>query len=247
MKMQKWQIPMTIVLFISSFLLVYALRALAAIEPAPGAQKNDSLISMIRTQETDIKGLESDISKSRTAMDQYQKVLSVGQSSSRDLQNQVQQYKVLAGLTDVSGSGIVSTLDDNRKGYDAELIKNPGQVKPEDYTIHDKYILSIVNELRAAGAEAICVNDQRIVNSTDIRCAGAVILVNTTRLAPPYQIKAIGDPDRLSKLINQADSQFYILKQSGFPVTIDKQSHLTIPSFKGSYQFNYAHLIKEVK
>ena len=68
---------------------------------------------------------------------------------------------------------------------------------PNRYIIHYENLLYLVNDLRNAGAEGISINGQRIVVSSEIRCVGNVILVNTTRLAPPFEISAIGDPKAL--------------------------------------------------
>jgi uncharacterized protein YlxW (UPF0749 family) len=57
--------------------------------------------------------------------------------------------------------------------------------------------LKIVNEMRVSGAEAISVNDERITAMSEIRCAGTTILVNLNKIAPPFVIKATGNPQLL--------------------------------------------------
>ncbi len=239
MKYQKWQIPITLVLFISGILLVTALRALAASNATPLHQKNEKLVAMIKTQEAEIKILENNIEAKRASLDRFQRDVSLGKKELEKLQKQLQELKTLSGMTEVEGPGLTITLDDNIKEYEAAQNKNPG-LKPDDYLIHDKHILYIVNELRVGGAEAISVNDQRIVNSSDIRCVGPLILVNTTRLGPPYVIKAIGNPDNLARILALPESEYNILKMAGYPVKYEKSARLVIPPFKGSYQFTYA-------
>jgi uncharacterized protein YlxW (UPF0749 family) len=102
------------------------------------------------------------------------------------------------------------------------------------------HLLYIVNDLRAAEAEAISVNDQRVVTTTEIRCAGTTILVNTTRLAPPYIIRAIGNPDGLSSVLESPENEYNILKMAGFPVSVESSQAVLVPAYKGSYQFSYA-------
>lgn len=234
----KWQVPLTIVLFISGVLLTVALRAQKSTS-TPWHKQNENLAAMIKTQEAEIKKLENSIEAKREFLDRYQRNVSLGKKELEDLQQKLQQLKVLSGMTEVTGPGLTITLDDNIKEYEAAQSKNPG-VKPDDYLIHDKHILYIVNELRAGGAEAISVNGQRIVNSSDIRCVGPLILVNTTRLGPPYIIKAIGDPENLARVLELPESEYNILKMAGYPVKYERSSKIVIPPFKGSYQFNYA-------
>lgn len=236
--LRKWQVPLTVVLFISGVLLTIALRTQESIRP-PWHKQNESLAAMIKTQETEIKKLENSIEAKRAFLERYQREVSLGKKELESLQQKLQQLRVLSGMTEVTGPGLTITLDDNIKEYEAAQSKNPG-VKPDDYLIHDKHILYIVNELRAGGAEAISVNGQRIVNSSDIRCVGPLILVNTTRLGPPYIIKAIGDPDSLARVLELPESEYNILKMAGYPVKYERSSKIVIPAFKGSFQFNYA-------
>ena len=68
--------------------------------------------------------------------------------------------------------------------------------------IHDTDINAVVNELKAAGAEAISINSQRLIASSPVRCAGPTVFVNTTAQTPPYVIRAIGDAPTLQAAIN---------------------------------------------
>ena len=67
-----------------------------------------------------------------------------------------------------------------------------------------KNMLRIVNELRAAGAEAISINDQRLIGTSEIRCSGPTITVNGKIFAPPFIIKAIGDTKTFTLLFDHA-------------------------------------------
>lgn len=55
-------------------------------------------------------------------------------------------------------------------------------------------LLSLVNKMKDAGAEAISINGQRIITTTEISLAGNNVNINTVPTAPPYVIKAIGNP-----------------------------------------------------
>jgi len=113
---------------------------------------------------------------------------------SKDLAN----AQFLAGLTDVKGRGVIVTMDDSKLPYPKDA--PPGM--PPGNIIHDTDIGQVVNELKAAGAEAISVNDQRLVAVSPVRCAGPTIFINNTPQTPPYVIKAIGEPKTLMTAIN---------------------------------------------
>jgi len=110
----------------------------------------------------------------------------------KELSDDLAKAQFLAGLTDVKGPGIVVTLNDSKK----PMPPMPAGLAPPNI-IHDTDIASVVNELKAAGAEAISVNGQRIVAVSPVRCVGPTVMVNFTPQTPPFVIKAIGNPKTL--------------------------------------------------
>jgi uncharacterized protein YlxW (UPF0749 family) len=236
----KWQLPLTLVLFLSGLLLILALRSMASSGTLPSRTQNENLANLIKSQESQIAGIELNVSGRRNLLNTFQLNSAAGRQTLADLQNQIKQQDALAGFTDVQGPGLVISLDDNRKDAEAAENLNPAQYNPDDYLIHDQHLLYIVNDLRSAGAEAISVNDQRVVATTEIRCAGTTILVNSTRLAPPYIIRAIGNPDDLTSVLESPENEYNILKMAGFPVSEESSPAVLVPAYKGSYQFSYA-------
>lgn len=96
------------------------------------------------------------------------------------------------GATAVRGPGVVVLLEDATAGVDAA----PGEdVDPERVNARD--IQLVVNGLWAAGAEAVSVNGHRLTSMSAIRYAGEAVVVDFRSLAPPYEIRAIGDPAAL--------------------------------------------------
>ena len=77
----------------------------------------------------------------------------------------------------MKGPGVTVEMNDAQKPVGS------GQ-DPNLFIIHDDDILAVVNELFAAGAEAMCINGQRVVATTEVRCVGPVIMVNGNRVAP---------------------------------------------------------------
>jgi uncharacterized protein YlxW (UPF0749 family) len=238
--MRNWQLPLTFVLFMTGILLVSAIEALQGQEDLPTKTQSENLIAKIETQEKELSELEKQIDANRKSLDKYQESISSGKKEEESLKYQLDRLKILSGISDVEGAGIIIHLDDNNKGYEAAKNKDPEHVTANDFLIHDKHLLYIVYELREAGAEAISINGQRVVSSSDIRCMGTTIGVNTIALSPPFVIRAIGDPDRLSESLERKKSQYYSLKMAGYPASIEKQSKLIIGAYKGSYQYSYA-------
>ena len=141
-----------------------------------------------------------------------------------------------AGLTEVTGTGIIVTLDDSK------LEENSGfYVDQNDYLVHDEDILLVVNELRGAGAEAISINEKRLLDRSEIRCAGNNILINGERVAPPFVIKAIGDSAMLeSGLTMRGGIVDRLTMTYDLQVNITRESAITIPKYNKPLTYKFA-------
>ncbi len=152
-----------------------------------------------------------------------------------ELENKIKQDNILLGNTDVKGSGITVTLTDG-KGDDSVL-------DVENLLVHAENVLAIVNEMKNAGAEAISINGQRLVNTTAISCDGNVIVVNGEKISSPIEIKAIGLPELLSTLDRPGGTLEYFLSL-GKAVDVKKYSNIDIPKYTGVTSFKYAKTVE---
>jgi uncharacterized protein YlxW (UPF0749 family) len=242
MRLAMWHIPLTIVFLIFGILLAHQSQTYQA-KPAFHISKNQDLIALIEEIENSTFELEEEIDWRRLELSAIQEEKAGGEIVLNYLQRELNSLKDQAGLTELNGPGIILILDDNKAGANAAKLTGLENYFPNDYIVHDKNVLYLINELRGV-ASAISINNQRVVPGTDIRCVGTVILVNTTRLAPPYEIKALGDADRLMETVAYSQEYLY-LKSVGFPIKISQGQELTIPSYRGSYRFNYAQVIQD--
>lgn len=146
---------------------------------------------------------------------------STGTASSNGSKSELDYLKLISGLTDVTGDGVVITLND---------AENPDPQSEMDYIIHDYEVYGVVNELRKAGAQAISINNERLIATSEQICAGPTIKINNNRYAVPFEIKAIGDSDKLYSAVKNSDS-IQELVDFKKRVTIEKKSNLVIPKF----------------
>ena len=108
-----------------------------------------------------------------------------------ELVNQeLNNVNLLLGKTDVEGEGVIITLKDGE-----ENSEETPMVTPDNLNL-------LINELKLAGAEAISINDERIINMSDITVVNdTLILINQQRVMSPYIIKAIGDQTYLESTL----------------------------------------------
>ncbi|PKM90237.1 MAG: hypothetical protein CVU87_02835 [Firmicutes bacterium HGW-Firmicutes-12] len=234
---RKWLVPITIVCIISGFFLSFQLKVQANNNNTnPLSQKNTNLVMLINDLEEEIKNQENIIEQIRNDLSNLENRPLPGNLP--ELQGQLKDARIIAGLTSVIGKGIVITIDDNSDG-----LKNNPQDDPNKYIIHYAHILSIVSELKVGNAEAISVNGQRLITNSEIRCVGNVILINTTRIAPPFTISAIGSPKHLAEIVTNGELD--IMKSTNYPVTLEEFDEVIIPAYKSDLQFRYAKPVKE--
>lgn len=148
-----------------------------------------------------------------------------------------ERMKLMAGLTDVEGAGVEIVLDDSN-------IAKKANENPNLYIIHDEDLLRVLNELRAAGAEAISLNDQRIVAMSEVRCAGPTVSVNNVRSAPPYTIKAIGAPKTLVSALRLRGGVVETFEFWGIQVKIKTEDKVHIQALKVPRTYEYAKTVE---
>ncbi|MBC7347281.1 MAG: DUF881 domain-containing protein [Clostridia bacterium] len=231
--MRHWYIYLTIIAVLCGTLFAWVFLAQAKYRAQAAEARKRNLVQVIRTLEAETQNLENEIAALRRRLDTVEQRQGERENELSGLARDLQQAKLQAGLAEVEGPGVVITLDDNREGALRAQASKPGQYQPEDFIVHDKNLLYLVNELRLAGAEAIAINNQRLIASSDIRCVGTAILVNATRLVPPYEIRAIGNAETLAAAVSSGQ-EYPFLKGKGFPVSLQKQERITVPAFRGT-------------
>ncbi len=141
------------------------------------------------------------------------------------INNELAQVNMSLGKTDVHGSGIEVILTDT----DNEEIP---KINADD-------LLVIVNALKLAGAEAISINDERIINMSDIVDVDTYIKVNGNRILSPYVIKAIGNQTYLESQLIGNGGYVDDLKKSGYNVEIQKNDNVEILKYNGEIKTKY--------
>ena len=155
------------------------------------------------------------------------------------LADELARAELAAGFTDVVGPGLIVTMSDSTK--------NPADTTadPSYYIIHDNDILQVVNELRDAGAEALSINGERLLATSEIRCAGSIVSVNNNRYAAPYVIRAIGDPAAMSSALSMRGGVIDPLSIWDIQVDVQQSEEVLIRAYTGKTTFQYAQEYKD--
>lgn len=199
-------------------------------ETAPTRRIQD-LVSLLKQAESKRSMLESEVSRLRkkmVGMENHSGKTSQGGVAIED--PELQKLYRMAGLTPTEGPGIVIALEDSKKPQqpkDAHADPNSGKLQADD-------LLKLINELKAAGATAISINDQRLIVTSEIVSAGPAISVNQTRLSQPVTVKSTGDPDVLMNALRIRGGILEYLEFFDINVSVKTDNHVVIPAYKGS-------------
>jgi uncharacterized protein YlxW (UPF0749 family) len=154
----------------------------------------------------------------------------------RELNDELEAARIAAGLIPLTGTGIVLQLEDS-------LDPVAPDANDVDYLVGARDLRVVIEELWAAGAEAISVNGERIVPTSAIIDVGPSILVNSAYLVPPYQVTALGPPDLYSRLSAQPGFVDFIRARAqgyGIRVQFAEPEQVDVPAFVGTVTLRYA-------
>lgn len=192
--------------------------------------RETELRTAISEWKTKYEEVETKLQDTNKKINEYSDKIKNNEKVSELISDELDESNMAVGKTDVYGEGVIVTLNDDEK----------------DIVAWD--LIDLVNELKYAGAEAISINDIRIINTTDIfdLRSYTYLTVGQQRLQPTYVVKAIGNPDYLSSILNLKDSGFVDrYKNSGKSVKMETSKKVQIKKYNGEMTYKYMKEVEE--
>jgi uncharacterized protein YlxW (UPF0749 family) len=226
MKPKSYYLPIVIVAVVFGIMLAFQFKTQEKIND-PTIERTNQLNTELAQKQKQVAQLKEHVDELRLELEKEASQPELGM-----LQNQLRTAGIMAGTTPVKGPGIEVTLNDSNVALSPEQ-------NPNLYVLHDEDVLKVLNELKAAGAEALALNDQRLIATSEIRCVGPTILTNgNKRLAVPFVIRAIGNPDTLYNSLFMKGGVAEHLKYWGIQISAKKMhQEMVIPSYNGSLTY----------
>ncbi|MDP9252254.1 MAG: DUF881 domain-containing protein, partial [Chloroflexota bacterium] len=196
---------------------------------------NTPLLDAAKTLQNEQSSLKLQLADLRAELDRIQSSASTQSGASKDLQARIDDLKLIAGLNERTGDGVIITLDDARGSSAAKDI--------EKSIAHNTDLTDIVNQAWRGGAQAIAINDERIVGSSSIYCVGSTIMVNGTLMSPPFSVVVIGPQNELLSAYDDP-TQLRDIKQRrdvyGLGFRVSRTGGLHVPPYRGALNVRYA-------
>ena len=227
-------VMISLVLFICSFIIAAQLNTVENTDIIAEGMREAELLTELQKANNRYEELKKEYEKSQIIVDEYKTDASTNDLLISSMKTLLERAEILAGLVKVKGQGVVITLADS----------TDTNIPVEAGLVHDTDIMAIVNELRAAGAEAISVNGQRIISTTAIRCVGPTIQINEIKVASPFYIKAIGDAKYLESALNIKNGIVDNFKVYGINVEVKTDNNITIDKYDDTLTLKYASEVK---
>ncbi|MDX9917629.1 MAG: DUF881 domain-containing protein [Gudongella sp.] len=198
------------------------------------AQKNE--LSSLRNQ---IDELEKNIEQKERELELLESI-DRGEANIYDIiREDLSKNKASSGYTGLKGPGVKIVMFDNIDLEELSFGFN-------DDIIHDVDIMNIINDLKVAGAEAISINDERVMSYSEIKCGGPIIRINGKSIGTPFIIRAIGDPQLLMAAVNAPGTYGETLRTVfGIGLQPYAEDEVSIPAYSGDFAFSYAEPLEE--
>lgn len=240
-KKMEISITLGLVCFILTFAIMIQIKTIDKGTGNIGSRIDDNsgLRDEVLVWQENNRKIYKQLEKSEQELEQIRKDAISKDEGAIKIEQELNDNKKLLGLTEVKGDGVVITLDDNRD------VKAEEVININTFLVHAEDLLVITNELFNAGADAVSINEQRIVSTTSIYCDGNIVRVNGKMVGVPITIKAIGHPERLYYALIRPEGNLeykgYIrtMVEDGTKATVEKKEDIVIPKFDGIYSYEY--------
>ncbi len=232
--MWPWLVP--VVALVAGALFASSVRASQGQDIRPDQAM---LPDLIRSQNRTNEQRAAEVDRLQAEVDAATAALAPGDVDTQKLERQANELAPVAGRTEVEGPSVRVELNDARVA-NGEV---PSGADPDDYVIHQQDVQAVVNALWAGGAEAMMLQDQRVISTSAVRCVGNTLILQGRVYSPPYVITALGDTERLRESL-RTDSEVENLRQwslaIGLGFDIETIGDTRYPAYSGSIVAAYA-------
>ena len=197
------------------------------------------LPDIIREQTQDNARMTEELERLTAEVDQLTLGGAPGNAEVEKLTKEGDALSLAAGRTDVEGPGVEVQLTDSKLPVD----QLPEGFSVDDIVVHQQDVQAVVNALWAGGAEAMMIQDQRIISTSAVRCVGNTLILQGRVYSPPYRIRAIGDPASMREMLTQSPEvliyQEYV-RAVGLGYEVRSSDGFEFPAYAGSITPDYA-------
>jgi uncharacterized protein YlxW (UPF0749 family) len=225
-------VSVALVLILAGVLFTTSARLAGGVD----ARQPQDLPQLLAVEQTRLAELEEEAADLQSEIDRF----TDSQTDVSDKGDQVESELValLAGRRDVTGPGLIVSLSDAPANS-----PRPGWITDDDLVVHQQDLQGVINALWAGGAEAMTLQDQRVISTSAFRCVGNVLSLHGRLYSPPYVVRAIGDPELLERaLLASPEVQTYLgyVEVIGLGWSVSSSDRLELPAYSRTLELRHA-------
>jgi uncharacterized protein YlxW (UPF0749 family) len=202
--------------------LLFATTAIQARRSAPAAAaERASLVERIELIRERAEGLRAALATAETTLADAQDNALTTTAEGEALRVELDRLALISGASAVTGPGLVVTLDDAAVERDDTNL--------DDTRVQDIDLRQVLNGLWSAGAEAVSIDGTRVTSRTSIRAAGDALFADLAPLRPPYEIRAIGNPETLGpRFLDSAGARWLEVLAATYGIRFDVSTSASV-------------------
>lgn len=230
-----------IIIFLSSLIIGIVLSAqLKVVNDMTGGTGTSRESKQLQKEYKDLRekrsSLEKELQELETKIGELKNSEIKENLIEEELKKDIEKYDLLAGYKEAKGSGIIVRFQEPESEGQENLLK-----------YNYEFLLSIINKLNASGAEGIAINNERYVATTDVKLVADQLKVNDNPVFPPFEIRAIGNPDTLEATLNIRYGVLWDLRNRfKINANIEKSSEVLLPRYTKQMEFKYSKTVEDV-
>ncbi|MBV9089048.1 MAG: DUF881 domain-containing protein [Mycobacteriaceae bacterium] len=205
-------------------------------------RRSDSprLVDLVRDAQWSVDRLSAQRDSLAAQIDQVRAGPAGGDAAVAALMARTAPLGVAAGTVPMHGSGLVVTLTDAQRDANGRF---PRDASPDDLVVHQQDVQAVLNALWSGGADAVQLQDQRIIATSAPRCVGNTLLLNGRTYSPPYTVTAIGDVPAMQASLAAAPTvtlyKQYVVR-FGLGYTEEPRADVQVAGSAGPITLHYA-------
>jgi uncharacterized protein YlxW (UPF0749 family) len=231
-----WRVAVPLVLALGGLLMATSAQTARGTD-LRSARLSD-LADLVRAQAARVDAAQAGVQQLRTQVDALTATAVGGPVAAARAQGD--RLAPGAGLTPMTGPGLVVTLDDARRDPGSPL---PAGVTADDLVVHQQDLQAVVNALWRGGAQGMQVQDQRLISTSAVRCVGNQLILQGRVYSPPYVIRAVGNQQQLLASVNEdtyLQNYLQYVAAYGLGWKLDQPKAMTLPAYSGTVDLQYA-------
>lgn len=197
------------------------------------------LVDVVRAQDLSVQERVAAMQRLQGEVDVLTAKAAPGSANVARLRDQAARLAPGVGTQAVTGPALSVTLNDSKRS----LASLPPQYTPDDLVVHQQDVQNVVNALWAGGAEAMMLQDQRVISTSAVRCVGNTLILQGRVYSPPYVVQAIGDITAMRAALDTSpDVKIYrqYVEEVGVGYGVTSKARATFPAYVGGLSLVHA-------